>query len=73
MTKDQKGQTSIEYILLLTVSFSLAYTFFGKLEEYVITNPDSFLNLYLNDFKKTLTNGNGSGTDFDYKRFPLRR
>ncbi|MFP5458791.1 MAG: hypothetical protein ACLGG7_08665 [Bacteriovoracia bacterium] len=64
--KNQQGQTSLEYILLVSVMISLAFVFFGKVNEYVLTNPDSMINTYLGKF----TSGGIVG---NYKTFNLQR
>jgi hypothetical protein len=72
--KNEKGQTSVEYVLLIAVMITIAVTFFGKLNEYIITNPDSVLNRYLGGFQQVLGSPDGnSGVSGSYKRFRLPR
>jgi len=65
---NQRGQTSVEYILLLSVMITLSITFFGKVEEFVVTNPDSMVNRYLGSYRQLFGGVNGS-----YKTFSIRR
>jgi len=72
--KNEKGQTSVEYVLLIAVMITIAVTFFGKLNEYIITNPDSVMNRYLGGFQRILGSPDGpSGVSGSYKRFRLPR
>jgi uncharacterized protein (UPF0333 family) len=59
----QKGQTALEYLLLLVVSAGIAMTFFKKAGDALINNPNSFVNAYLNAYKQVLNSGQR------YKRF----
>ena len=51
MRKNQKGQTSIEYMLMLAVAISLGITFHKKMSEYFLKNPNSFITGTLNKFR----------------------
>jgi hypothetical protein len=64
---NQRGQTSVEYILLLSVMITLSITFFGKVEEFVLTNPDSMVNRYLGSYRQLF------GVNGSYKTFSIRR
>ena len=48
----EKGQTTVEYILLIVVVVSVMTSMFGKLEEFIVSNPNSMQNRYLNQFKE---------------------
>ncbi|HXH29708.1 MAG TPA: hypothetical protein VNJ01_02735 [Bacteriovoracaceae bacterium] len=63
------GQTSVEYLLLLVVSVGLGVTFFKKMDEYLIKNPNSLISKSLNSYRDTLS-ADPTGR---YSRFPLRR
>ena len=63
----EKGQTSVEYILLVGVMIVISITFFTKVREYMLTNPDSIINRYLSGFESSFGNGRG------FKRFRLNR
>lgn len=63
----QKGQTSVEYILLVGVMIVLSITFFREVREYLVDNPDSLINGYLGNYRSSFDNGTG------YKRFRLNR
>jgi Flp pilus assembly pilin Flp len=66
-----KGQTSVEYILLIAMVAIISSTLFGNLEKFIISNPDSVLNTYLTGLSDVF-GSSGSG-QFKYKRFILRR
>jgi hypothetical protein len=63
----QKGQTAIEYLLMLAVVSGLCITFTKKAQEYLLTNPNSHINKYLNAYKKILQQ------DPRYKSFTIPR
>jgi hypothetical protein len=63
----QKGQTSLEYLLVLTVSVGLGYTMFRKLDAWFLTNPNSYIGGQLNSFKKILN------TSPRYERYSVPR
>ncbi len=69
---NEKGQTMTEYILLILVVTVIAISVFKKLDEYLITNPDSFLSTYLLSYKSTLEGGNAN-FEGRYLRFKVRR
>lgn len=64
----EKGQTMVEYIMLIAVVTIVLLGIFRNLEAYMVSNPDSFLNRYLGGFSATFSQGNGS-----YKFFTIRR
>jgi Flp pilus assembly pilin Flp len=70
LLKSQKGQTSVEYILMIVVVSILSMSVFKKLEGYLISNPDSFKNTYLGKYKNMFE---GGSTNLQYKQFTLRR
>ncbi|MFY7993155.1 MAG: hypothetical protein ACOVP4_07690 [Bacteriovoracaceae bacterium] len=43
----QFGQTSVEYLLMLSVAIAMGLTFTKKFEEYLLTNPDSYINKHM--------------------------
>ncbi len=61
----QQGQTSMEYLLVVVVAAGLGMTFLKKMDDYLLTNPDSYINGYLNSFNQILK------TDPRYKQFPM--
>ncbi len=65
---NQKGQTSVEYILLVGVMITVSITFFKKVEDFIIKNPNSYINKALGGYERAFR-GNGS----QYKTFTLRR
>lgn len=68
----EKGQTTVEYILLIFVISIVASSIFVKLNEYLVSNPDSFQNKYLNSYRETFQAGE-SGVKGQYKWFQVRR
>ena len=48
---NEKGQTSVEYILMILVVVTVATSVFEKLEGYLITGPNSIKNQYLGTYK----------------------
>ena len=60
-----KGQTSVEYILILSVAISLGITVFNKLNEHLVDNPNGMIGKPLNSFKKQLES---SGR---YRQYPM--
>ena len=70
LLKNEKGQTSVEYILMIVVVAIVATSIFGKLEGYLISNPDSFKNRYLGQYKNMFEAGNAN---LAYKYFTLKR
>lgn len=66
----EKGQTSVEYILIIAVITVVTTSVFTKLEGYLITNPDSFKNQYLGAYKNMFDGGNLNSS---YKWFAVRR
>jgi hypothetical protein len=64
-----RGQTSIEYLLLIVVAVSIGLAFMKKMDEYLIQNPDGIIGKPLKDFKSSLN----SDTNGRYGRFPLRQ
>lgn len=47
-----KGQTSVEYLLLMAVSIGLGMTFFKKFEGYMLTNPNSYMNVQMEFYRR---------------------
>lgn len=70
---DSKGQTMVEYLLLILIVTVIANSLFQKINEYLITNPDSFQNTYLNGYENIFSAGEGSGFQGRYKRFRVIR
>ena len=72
ITKNAKGQTTVEYILLLVVVVSVMSTVFTQLEDFMVGGPDSLQGKFLNSFK---SGAQGNNDDFSgqYKYFVIRR
>jgi hypothetical protein len=52
--KSKKGQTSVEYLLLIVVAVGFGLTFAKKMDEYLIKNPNGLISKPLNGFKNKL-------------------
>jgi len=63
----QKGQTSVEYILLVGVMIFISIAFFKQVRDYMVRNPDSVINRYLGGFDATFNSAN------KFKTFRLAR
>lgn len=59
----QKGQTTLEYLLVLVVSVGLGFTFLKKMSDYFTNNPKSFINRSLSNYTDLF------GRDPKYKKF----
>ena len=70
--KNTKGQTSVEYILMIVVVIFCATGVFKKLDEYIISSPNSFVNRYLSTFQETFGGANG-GFQGGYRYFSIRK
>lgn len=70
--KSQKGQASVEYILMMIVVVSVAVGFFKRMDGYLVSNPDSIINVYLASFDD-MFGANHSGLNLKYKRFHIRK
>jgi hypothetical protein len=66
--KNDKGQTVLEYILMISVSVFIGLAVLSKLNDYLIKKPNSVLNGHLNKFKSDFSKNGGDR----YKKFPLR-
>jgi hypothetical protein len=47
--KNEIGQTSMEYMLLLLVAASIGFSFKKKMEEFLVSNPNSLITKHIND------------------------
>lgn len=63
----EKGQTSVEYLLLVAVAAAICITFFKKFQGYLLTNPDSYMNVQKAFYEKLFD------SQSKYKRFYLPR
>lgn len=64
----RKGQTSIEYLLLTVVAISIGIAFKKKIEDYMLTNPNSLLSRSLNQFNSQFS----EDTEGRYRIYSLR-
>ncbi len=67
LIKNEKGQTATEYMMLLVVAFTIGTTFKKKIEEFLISNPNSVISKQINNFT------NEFNADPRFSFFPLRR
>ena len=67
---NQKGQTMVEYVLLVAVVVAITLSLFGQLEDYLINNPDRLQNKYLRGYERVF---NGNGVKGRYKFFSVFR
>lgn len=65
--KNQKGQTSIEYLLMIVVAITLGFTFKKRMEEYFFKNPNSFIAGSLRQYRSSFDSQNR------YRTFPMVR
>jgi hypothetical protein len=63
----EKGQTSLEYALVIAVSAGLGLTFLKKFKGYMLDNPDSYVRLQLKLYERMFD------PSLNYKRFRLPR
>lgn len=66
--KNQKGQTSVEYLLMVVVALVLGFTFKKRMDEYFFKSPNSFIAKSLRNYK-VLFSGTVNGRP--YKRFQV--
>lgn len=64
----QKGQTSVEYLLMLSVAIAMGLTFTKKFEEYLLTNPDSYINKHLKIYDASFKDPNKAYKTFSFPR-----
>jgi uncharacterized protein (UPF0333 family) len=63
-----KGQTSVEYMLILVVAITIGIAFKKKMEEFMLTNPNSIISKNLNRLQSQLE----QDTSGRYRRFTVR-
>lgn len=69
--KNQKGQTSVEYILLLVVVIFVGGSVFDKLKDYLVSGPNSVMGQYLGSYENMFSGQNGAFRG-QYKRFTIK-
>lgn len=72
MKKNERGQTSVEYILLMAVVVSVLSVIFPRIQAFIVSNPNSLQNTVLSGFGDTVE-GLNNGFAGRYERFTLRR
>jgi hypothetical protein len=66
----QKGQSSIEYFMLVLVISVVAFSIFEKMKGFFLDDQNSFLQQVMYGLEDTVENGHISGK---YKSFIIRR
>jgi hypothetical protein len=66
---NHRGQTAVEYVLLVAVAISIGLAFKSKMEEFILTNPNSLVARQINSFSQQFSND----TSGRYSYFSLRR
>lgn len=67
LIKSQKGQTAVEYCLMIAMAVGLGITTFKKLNEYLIDNPNGMINGPIRNFQQRL----GADDQGMYRRYQL--
>lgn len=70
--KNNLGQTSVEYILLIVVIVSVGTSVFKLIEKKFLDGPGSFQQKFLGNFAETF-GGNNGGFQGQFKHFIIRR
>lgn len=63
----EKGQTSIEYMLMIAMSASMSIVAFKKFNAYILDNPDSYIRSHLKIYERLFD------PQLNYKKFRLPR
>ena len=63
----EKGQTSIEYMLMIAMSASMGVVAFKKFNAYILDNPDSYIRSHLKISEQMFD------PQLNYKKFRLPR
>ena len=63
----EKGQTSIEYILMIAMSASMGVVCFKKFNAYLLDNPNSYIRSHLRIYEQMFD------PSLNYKKFRLPR
>jgi hypothetical protein len=71
LLKSEKGQTSIEYVLMIVVSVSFGLTFARKMDDFLIKNPNGIIGAPIKKFTEAL-NKDVSGR-YRYYELPVVR
>ncbi len=64
---NKKGQTAVEYLLVMSVSIGLGLTFFKKFQKYMLDNPNSYINIHMQFYKNMYDPNHG------FKKYRLPR
>ena len=69
--KSEEGQTALEYLLMVAVVVALGLTFFTKMNDYLLQNPNGLINKPLKAYTNMLTGGGDPNAA--YRRFYVRK
>lgn len=69
---NNKGQTTVEYTLILAVMIAVGVAFFRQLNDYLVANPNSLVGRVQTSFEE-LVGSDNNGVSLQYKRFTIRR
>ncbi|HXH75266.1 MAG TPA: hypothetical protein VNJ08_09895 [Bacteriovoracaceae bacterium] len=64
----EKGQTAVEYMMLLVVSASIGIAFKKKIDEFLVGNPNSLLSRQIGGLTASFE---GQGGDGRFRSFPI--
>lgn len=67
LLKNQKGQTAVEYVMVIAVSVSIAVAVFKKLNTYFLDSPNSYFGSKVQIFNDIYNPQGG------YKRYHVPR
>ena len=73
MEENQKGQTMVEYVLILAVVVAIAIGVFQRLNEFLLSNPDSFQAQYLNGFRTIFETNRDRDGNASFKQYRIPR
>ncbi|MBD66068.1 MAG: hypothetical protein CME62_12730 [Halobacteriovoraceae bacterium] len=65
--KNEKGQTTVEYILLMAVIISIMMSVFNQLEGYFLQGPNSIQGQFQSIFQNSISSNSA------FKYFRIRR
>jgi len=60
----EKGQTAVEYMMLLVVSASIGIAFKKKIDEFLVGNPNSVLSKQIGGLSSSFDSGDGRFSSF---------
>lgn len=70
---NNKGQTTVEYSLLLVAMIAIGVAFFNQLNDYLVANPDSLIGKIQTSFEELVGSNNNGDDRLKYTVFTIRR